>query len=532
MPIDRERNMAKKRKSSSMVKPNTQAETKKANKAPKPVFALAKTMLNKLPLNERAIASADLWQKSAGKCALCSLPLDLATKDSVVADHRVPEFKGGKTTISNLYLAHRTCNASRQHLDFNVAQPLVRFRSIAEQNKTVDFDFVIDQFMGASNRLLIEYAETGSDTARVSFGHKTVSVPLAVDPATSVKYFFVEAPMEFIHNDKEIQPRAIMPGHVRKLAIDFTERPVHEPSNCRLVKQSNATARLLQFDGQHKTTAQILIGRKTAPVKVYVEPQIDMLQNLVIKIQQEIKKQPLTKSETLAKIGDVIRRLLDSYEAKPGELRSEKGLIASQPKADQRNVRQLYFNELRRIIFFDEENLLSKAVGPGVADPPTTDKVVIDKIVNPLIYPQPLTIDMDAAGGRDEERRNVLLVLNAIAEKMLPDGWDKKGNDLQRRRAENFFYQGSIGWWMSEILEPSLRYVLFAIGKHKPLFLEPLDEAAKERVLSVVERLCSWPIWSTEDDDALKAMRSNTIKNVSQVFSDYTDKRLLLELAQ
>ena len=520
---------AHKTNENSMTK-NQQPKTVKKARTPTAVFALAKSMLNKLPPGERPTASTDLWQKSAGKCALCSLPLDPATRDSVVADHRIPEAKGGKTTVSNLYLAHRTCNASRQHLDFAIAQPLVRFRSLTEQRKAVDFDLVIDQYIPTPNRQLVEYEESDGNSARISFGHHHAAIPLSVDPATGVKYFFAEVPMAYIHNDKEIQPRAILPGHVRKLAIDFIEHPVHEPSNCRLVKTSATTARLLQFDGQHKTTAQILIGRTTAPVKIYVEPPIDMLQELVIKIQQEIKKQPLTKSETLAKIGDVMKRLLDSYEEKDGVRRSEKGLIASQPKGDQSAVRKLYFDELRRIIFFDEENQLSKAVGPGVSNPPTTDKVVVDKIINPLLFSQPLDSDLDAAGGRDEERKNILLILNAVSERMLPSGWDKPGNDLQRKRAENFFYQGSIGWWMGEILEPGLRYALYAIQKNKPLFLKSLNEDEKERVLSVVETLCSWPIWSTEDAEHLKAMRSNTVKNVTDAFDDYTLQKLLKEL--
>jgi hypothetical protein len=494
-----------------------------------PTFALAKSMLNKLPLVERDSASATLWTKSAGKCVLCSLPLDLKTKDSVVADHYVAEAKGGKTTVSNLYLAHRACNASRQHLDFEIAQPLIRFQSVAEQ-KSLSFDDVIDLCVVGASKQLIAYSENGG-IAKVRFGHTDVQVPVHVDPATSVKYFFIEVPIAYIHNDAEIQPRIIMPGHVRKLAVDFIDRPVHEPSNCRLVMTGAETGKLLQFDGQHKTTAQILLGRKTAPMKVYVDPPIDMLQTLVIKIQQEIKKQPLTKSETLAKIGDVVKRLLESYEEKPGQVRTEKRFVAAQPKGNQASVRKLYFDDLRRLVFFDEDNLLRKSVGPNVPILTITDKVVIDKIISPLMYGQLLDTNMDEFGARDVERKNILYVLNAISEIMLPTGWSKPGNDVQQLRARNFFFQGSIGWWMGEILEPSLRYVLYAVGKNKPLFLEQIDEASKERILNVVEKLCAWDIWSTEDSEHLKAMRSNTVSNVTYVFPEYTEKRLLKEIA-
>jgi hypothetical protein len=83
---------------------------------------------------------------------------------------------------------------------------------------------------------------------------------------------------------------------------------------------------------------------------------------------------------------------------------------------------------------------------------------------------------------------------------------------------------------MNEILEPSLRYVLYAVGKNKPLFLEQLEEGSKEKMLSLVEKMSAWPIWSTEEPEHLKAMRSNTVKNVAEAFKGYSDKKLLKEL--
>lgn len=493
---------------------------------PKKTFTLSKTMLSKLPPSERENASQDLWAKSSALCALCGNPLDVDAPDSIVPDHRIAEADGGKTELANLYLAHRTCNSSRQHLDFNVAQPLAKFQSLAAHKGSIDFDQVIDAFLSPS-RKLIGYKELGESRAEVSFGSDRLEVPLWADPATGVKYFFAEVPIEFIHNDTEIQPRKITPTHVRKLAIDFIERPVHEPSNCRLVAD-HQSAKLLQFDGQHKTTAQILLGRKHLQMKVYVDPAIDMLQALVIKIQQEIKKQPLTRSDTLAKINDVVQRYLEAYKEIGGKPRTEKGLIAHQKgKKEQKDLKALYFDDLMGIVFFDDDNKLSVAVRPGTKDAPTTDKVVIQRIIAPLMFSQPLEVDMDASSARDIERQNILFILNSISEFMLPPTWNKPGSEAQALRAKNFFLQGSIGWWMNEILVPALRYVLMKIGEKKPLLMEEMDETQRSHVLALVETLCSWPIWSTEDPEHLKAMRSNTMKNVSEAFPDYSDKKLL-----
>ena len=120
-----------------------------------------------------------------------------------------------------------------------------------------------------------------------------------------------------------------------------------------------------------------------------------MLQELVVKIQQEIKKQPLTKSDTLAKLGDVISRLLEEYKGTP---RTEIGFVDSQPKRDRASVRKLYQQELLRLVFFDEENELATFVKPGAAEAPTTDRIVVDRLITPLLYSDLLQLDMDAGG--------------------------------------------------------------------------------------------------------------------------------------
>ncbi len=486
-------------------------------------FTLSKALRNKLPAHERVDAEKVLLEKSQDLCALCSRPLG-SDPDVITADHRIA---GGKTTLSNLYLAHKSCNSSRGDLDFDRARPLVEFKAFSDEREAVTFDDVIEEYIDNGNKQVRFSIKNGELT--LTLASKKATLPIYVDPATGTRYSFGEIPLQYILNDREVQPRLITYSHVRKLALDFHERPVHEPSNCRLVTVGKDVAELRQFDGQHKTTAQALIGRTLVPMKIYIEPDIPMLQALVVKIQQEIKKQPLTRSDTLAKLGDVIKSLLASYSEKNG-VRSEKGFIESQPKDKRNEVRKLYFNELARIIYFDEDNELSEWVKPGAAHPPTTDKVVIDKIIKPLIAHTLLDVDMDEAGGRDNERRLIIVVLNTIVRKTLPSDWHKDTNKFQKVRTQNFFYQGSIGWWMQEILLPTLKYVLFRLKKDAPLLVEPVTSDQESQIIDAVETLCDWEVWSTDDPEHLKAMRSNTVKNVAEAFKRYTDKRLIDEI--
>jgi hypothetical protein len=487
-------------------------------------FILSKNIKNKLPASERDNAEKVLVEKSGGFCALCNRPLG-KIGDLITADHRIA---GGKSTLSNLYLAHKSCNSSRGNLEFNLVRPLVEFKVFSEEKRTVTFDDIIDNYISNGNRQITFSIEKNKITLGLP---EKNSSQIFKDPATNTEYFFSEIPVEYIHNDIQVQPRLINYNHVRKLTLDFSERPVHEPSNCRLKVVNNNIAELLQFDGQHKTTAQILLGRTLITFKVYINPDIAMLQSLVVKIQQEIKKQPLTRSDTLAKMGDVFSSLFESYKPGRGKVKTEKGFVEFQPKEKRSEVKKKYFDELARIIFFDSENELTKWVKPGAKNSPTTDKVVINKIITSLIYKNLLEVNLEESGGRDNERKLIILILNTITRKMLPHDWFAE-NKIQKIRTENFFYQGSIGWWMNEILIPTLRYVLYRVGDKKPLLIDSISSEQENRIIEAVETLCDWEIWTTQDIEHIKAMRSNTVKNVIEVFPYYDDKKLIEEIIQ
>jgi hypothetical protein len=152
---------------------------------------------------------------------------------------------------------------------------------------------------------------------------------------------------------------------------------------------------------------------------------------------------------------------------------------------------------------------------------------VIEKIIAPLIYTTMLTTDMDADFQRDNERRNIIMLRNRIRSNMLPANWHQ--NELQKQRTKSFFQQGAISWWLGDTLEPALRYVLFKIQESKPLLTDVLDQEAESKVVALVDTLCGWEIWSTTDKHALAAIRSNTPKDVSEVFKDHTYQRLIKE---
>lgn len=497
-------------------------------------WKVPKGILEELPLAQRTDIAAFLWKTSQGVCGLCLEPLPSDGK-GVDVDHKIAraEGQGGETKRGNLYLAHRSCNRSRQNLPFALAGSVIRFGKWCAAAPRRTFTDVVKKFVKDGDQRAVVVEKT-DDEIVLRFGTVERAAPLFLDPATGTPYFFMDAPVAFIRNDNESQPRFIEHDHVRTLAVDFSVHPVHEPSNCRVVPVGeDGLVELLQFDGQHKTTAQIVLGRTEVPVKFYYDPSEPMIQELVVQIQQGIKKRPLSTTDTLRKLDDVVRDKVQEFKEKNGRFPSEVELVAAQPKQDQRVFKSRLLSNFEFAIMNSEELLLKKYIATKASrNSPLTDTVLLRRMIRPLVSQELLNEPLDEAVQRETERETITWILNRVAERMLEEDWDPKAKadeeGLPTRRARNFLYQGAIGWWLGDILITTLGLIL-PKSRWKRLFLQPLTEDQEAKIESFIEVLCSWDIWSTQDADALAALRSNTVSQVSKAFSEYDHTRLIKE---
>ncbi|MCR1160779.1 HNH endonuclease [Paenarthrobacter sp. UW852] len=493
-------------------------------------FKLPKSIRDVLPEGIRATAPETLWRKSEGRCSLCgeALPADGSMVD---VDHMVAkkEGTGGSNEIQNLYLAHRFCNRSRKNVPFELAKRIIPFSKWCIAHPRTSFNHVIDRYLpGGNQRVGVTFSE---GLVELTFGGEKRQAPVYIDPATQTKFFFMSAPMQFIQNDDETQPRYIEHDHVRALAIDFAGKPVHEPSNCRLVSIGDDLAELKQFDGQHKTTAQILLGRTEVPMKFYVDPDLPMMQNLVVQIQQGIKKRPLSTTDTLKKLDDVVKDKVAEYRSKNNDKSpNEIELVKAQPAQNQAAFKKRLLENFEFAIL-DHEDLTIKEFLSTKADrnSPLTDRVLVTKIIRPLVCQELLAAPLDDSLPRENERDAIVQFINRITSNVLSDKWNPKAagiqEDIHTRRARNFFMQGSVGWWLKAILIPAFQHQ-FVKAKWNRLFLEPLTEPQQERLDGYVDIICGWDIWSTTNEDQLTALRSNTLTNTQKAFPDYTNVSL------
>ena len=89
--------------------------------------------------------------------------------------------------------------------------------------------------------------------------------------------FFASVPLEYLHHDDRINPRPIG-SSIRGLIEEFlSKNPQLHVALAWWAPQQDGAGPLKVFDGQHKAAAQILLGIKDLPVRIFVEPDINVL---------------------------------------------------------------------------------------------------------------------------------------------------------------------------------------------------------------------------------------------------------------
>lgn len=88
---------------------------------------------------------------------------------------------------------------------------------------------------------------------------------------------FVNLPIEYLYHDDHINPRAIG-KNLKKLVEEFHKRLPQLHVALAWVNTTNGnTANIQVFDGQHKAAAQILLGVRILLVRVFINPDTDVL---------------------------------------------------------------------------------------------------------------------------------------------------------------------------------------------------------------------------------------------------------------
>jgi hypothetical protein len=261
---------------------------------------------------------------------------------------------------------------------------------------------------------------------------------------------FIKLPIEYLHHDYKVNPRAIG-NSIRGLIEEFQrKRPqLHVPLAWINVDEEGG-GRVRLFDGQHKAAAQILLDQRHLPLRIFLNPDTDTLITTNTNAGTNLRQVAFDKSTQrhlgASILGDRIERFLrDKSKTLDDEQFSEKDLV-EHFRGEQRQMRRYVLDAQRNAISHNEENKLRDFIewGGKGGDKPISYSSVEKTFFSQFIGKEMLEtsfygVSPQGENPRDLERRQIVKLMNLIAEAFYTDGkydfnrgTDKLENKVQK----------------------------------------------------------------------------------------------------
>lgn len=427
--------------------------------------------LSRLGKEDRKKLETQLWEQQGGKCFISELPIDLAL-DEVDIDHIVPTRDNGKDDPSNFAVTLAHYNRSKQAADLRVARVLARFEKIKETADSDDrgpnLNDVLKSYGGASAELRVKIDSTG--VTYVANSGSPITVPLLEDKLSGFRYFFALLPIEVIRHDERINPRSIG-ANVRGLVEEFfKKRPQLHIALGYIETSQLPSVTVRVFDGQHKAAAQILLGARLIPLRVFVDPDEELLLTANTNAGTTLRQVAFDKSVQRRLGSSILIDRIELYKKDKGlsdevEDFSEKDLV-EHFKGEQRAMARYVLDSVRDTITHSPKNKLRDFVeyaGKGY-EKPFSYSAIEKTFYSKFLYPKPLETKWNyraetGENPRELEKEQIIRLMSLIAEKIYIGKYD---DEIGTRRLENKVQNNE------DVPEPHLR--AFRMAKEEILF--------------------------------------------------------------
>lgn len=482
--------------------------------------------LNGLTSENRAALTRQLWDQQTGNCFISGKPIDLAL-DEVDIDHIIPTRENGKDDPTNFALTLATYNRSKQAADLRVARVLARFENIKatadSDDRGANLNDVLKAYGGASRALRAKIE--GEQLTYVS-GDAKVTVPVHTDKLSGMRYCFAVLPIEVLYHDEKINPRPIG-SNVRGLVDEFFKRrPQLHVALGWVSARELPDIRVNIFDGQHKAAAQILLGSPTLPVRIFIDPDFDILLTTNTNAGTTLRQVAFDKS-VQRRLGSamlldrIVRFRKEKNLSDEDESFSERALV-EHFRGDQRAVSRYVLDGIRNAITYSTDNKLRDYIdnaGKGHEKPfsySTIEKTFYSKFIGPTMLETPWNYRSEQGENpRTIEVGQVVRLMSLIADKIYVGKYDEeigtaklenkvqKGEDVPERhlRAFRMAKEEILYCWIGyigKIIENHF-LMLGRVVDNARLFQYPFPEQLWINIGCFIENLARLPMWVNRD---------------------------------
>lgn len=490
--------------------------------------------LSRLTTEQRKALVERLWNIQNGKCFISGKEIDLKLHAGELdIDHVIPLTNGGKDDESNFALTFSSANRSKQGADLNLARINWQFKELSEklqheENRNPNLTDILNIYAKGSYELSFSIVDK---TIRFTFpksGNVTVyELPIYYDSRSNVRYFFASVPIEYLMHDKEINPRSIG-SNVSKLIAEFYKgNPQLHISLGYIDNLDEGRSAIKLFDGQHKAAAQIMLGTKEIPVRVFIDPDKEMIRKTNFNAGTVLKQVAFDKSVQRHLGSKIYRDRVIRYQEETGRQPddfafSEKVLINFY-KGESREMKRYIIDSIKDAVTTSEDNRLRDYIDMGGRgkERPLSYSSVEKTFYSFFIYQDALDTNIDykleeGKNPREIEKSQIIRLMNIIADEILINKYDF---DIGTFKLENKIQQGgSINWdhvvgyrmMKEEILYVWLKYILEVINMYyaqigKPaygrtdFFQEEFPNQLWKNIENFIKNLANLPIWRSPE---------------------------------
>lgn len=486
--------------------------------------------LNRLSQDERKDLTHKLHRLQNGLCFICEEEIDLEVHKRVLdVDHVVPTKLGGKDDPSNFALTHSSCNRSKQASNLEVARVLHRYYRIKEgltaENRSPNLDDILAEYGGGQHGIRFVRENGRIKYALPQMGvNRIVELPIYTDELSRFQYFFTNLPIHYLHHDNKINPRSIGQNISKLIQEFYLQRPqLHAPLGWIEVDGGEEETRVRIFDGQHKAAAQVLLGVKNLPVRIFINPDLDILLKTNMNAGTTLRQVAFDKSVQRHLGSTLYIERVEKYQAEHNMSEdnysfSESDLV-KYFRGESREVKRYILDALRDSITHHPDNKLKDYLdfGGRQTERPLSYSTLEKTFYSFFIYQDVLDTPLDyrleeGENPRQLEREQILQLMNIIAEEIFVGKFDL---EIGTRRIENRVQKGenlpfehvrAFRMTKEEILYSWLRYIEqiiknYFIMQGKPiqerkLFQYEFPQPLWHKIRIFVRNLANLPLWA------------------------------------
>jgi HNH endonuclease len=421
-------------------------------------MAVHSLYLSKLNPEQRRDLEDRLYERQNHVCFICEDLIDLELqREKLEIDHIIPIANEGKDEENNFALTHEPCNRKKSSSDLRVARVLSRFSKIEQMancepgQQGANLGHVLNAYGGAkqSLRMVVDKESVRFSIAGEN-GAPVTTLPLWQDPLSRMNYCFVKLPLAYLHHDSRINPRSIG-VNIRGLIEEFIHgRPQLHVTLAWWSPDAGGEGKVQVFDGQHKAAAQILLGTRDLPVRIFIKPNLNVL--------LEANTNAGDKLRQVAFDAAVKRHLGNAlYFERVQEYQKLKGLSPDDYSFSEQDMVKLFRGEHRELVRYivdavrdsitrDKENKLMDFVewaGKG-AEKPLSYSTIEKTFYSQFLYMKPIGVPLSAGldtgtNPRRLEREQMIRLMSMFAEVFFVGQWDP---ELTGRKIEDRVLKG------------------------------------------------------------------------------------------